>query len=399
MVHPYLRRRQGCEPVAYADPRLEPALAETLGVMLFQEQVLKVARDLAGFSRRARGAAAPRAGQQARGRRIGRAARGFHRGRDDAGRAAQSCRGSLRATGRVRRLLVPQEPRGRLRRARLPVRLAEAATTRRLSWPGLLNNQPMGFWAPGVLVQDARRHGVRLLPPHINRSSDHSTLESGVLRLGLRTVSGIGEVGATRILTARAASPFTSLSDFCRRSRLPRRLIEQLIVAGALDIFGERRQLLWDLDTLRYMEEELDLVFPPDAVDLPLLSEEEAAQMQRTALGFGLREHPLAAWRAKLRAAGYLSSADLSQPALTGEVRVVGIVVMHQSPPTAKGHHFLTLEDEDGFINVVVRPAIYAQQRAIWRETSLLAVTGIIERQKGVVNVVARVAQAMRAQS
>jgi error-prone DNA polymerase len=398
MVHPYLRRRQGREPVTYADPRLRAALAETLGVVLFQEQVLKIARDFAGFSpgqgellRRALGSkrAAEELAELREAFVEGAVTQGAPRKVSEAvfGQLAAFAGYSFpKSHAAAFAVLVYQSAYLKLRH---PAALLA----------GLLDNQPMGFWAPGVLVQDARRHGVRLLPPHINRSSDHSTLESGVLRLGLRTVSGIGEVGATRILTARAASPFTSLSDFCRRSRLPRRLIEQLIVAGALDIFGERRQLLWDLDTLRYMEEELDLVFPPDAVDLPLLSEEEAAQMQRTALGFGLREHPLAAWRAKLRAAGYLSSADLSQPALTGEVRVVGIVVMHQSPPTAKGHHFLTLEDEDGFINVVVRPAIYAQQRAIWRETSLLAVTGIIERQKGVVNVVARVAQAMRAQS
>lgn len=397
MVHPYLRRRQGREPVAYADPRLKEALAETLGVVLFQEQVLKIARDFAGFSsgqgemlRRALGS-----------KRVVDELAGLHEAFVE-GAVAQ---GALRQTAeavfkQLSAFAGYSFPKSHA--AAFAVLVYQSAYLK-LYHPaallaGLLDNQPMGFWASGVLVQDARRHGVRLLPPHINRSADHSTLENGVLRLGLRTVSGVGEAGATRILTARQPGPFAELADFCRRSRLPRRLVEQLIVAGAFDALGERRQLLWDLGALRYMEEELELVFPPDAVDLPPLSEAEAAQMQQHALGFGLQAHPLAAWRTKLAAAGYLSSADLARPGLTGEVRVVGIVVMHQSPPTAKGHHFLTLEDEEGFINVVVRPAIYAQQRAIWRETPVLAVTGIVERQSGVVNVVARVAKAMRAQ-
>ncbi len=261
----------------------------------------------------------------------------------------------------------------------------------------LLNHQPLGFWSPAVLTGDARRRGLTVLPVDLQRSQAKCSLEDEAIRLGFNYVNGLGESGGARLVTARQAGPFRDLADLCRRTRLPRRLVEQLILAGALDGWGApRRQLLWALGQLTYQAEELPLDFPAEAIDLPPLPASEMLAWERRVLGLSAGEHVLTFYRSWLVEQGILGSQDLARQPEGAAVRVAGLVVVHQSPPTAKGFHFLTLEDEAGLIDVIIRPAIVTQIKKLpsWRgyslnDQTLLLVEGIVQRDGNIINVLA----------
>jgi error-prone DNA polymerase len=389
MVHPYLRRRLGLEPVTYPHPSLKPALVETLGVILFQEQVLKVARALAGFT--------PGQGEQLR------RALGGKRGEVE----IEAFRGIFLEGARVRS--VP-EPVAEAVFAQLKAfggysfpkshAAAFAVLVYQSAWlkcyypaaffTALLNNQPMGFWSPAVLVGDARRHGIRILPVDIQRSQAGCRVEEMGIRLGLNYVQGLGEAGTARLEEARSAGVFDTLADFCQRTRLPRRAVENLILVGAMDGWGvPRRRLLWQLGRLHYHQEELDLVFPDEGVALPPLSQAEAMAAEYGVLGLSTGDHVMTLYRPWLVRHGILSSRELETSADGGRVRAAGLVVMHQAPPTARGHHFITLEDEEGLINVIVRPKIYTGYRHILHTAPLLIIEGMVQRRDRVVNLLA----------
>ncbi len=391
MVHPYIRRRMGQETVSYAHPLLRPALEETLGVILFQEQVLRVAEALAGFT--------PGQGEQLR--------RALGSGRGAA--AIAPFRDAFRA-GAVARGVAPQIADAVFKQLEafggysFPKSHAAsfAALVYQSAWlkyyypaallVGLLNNQRMGFWPPAVLVRDARRHGLRVLPVDIHMSGPRCSLEQGGVRLGLTIILGLGETGAQRIILGRAARLYKDLADFCRRTRLARYLVEYLILAGAYDGWGKpQRTLLWELGMLRYEVEELDLPIPSSDVDLPPLEPAEAQAWQMKLLGLSTEDHPLARWRAALTARGYLSSLALAGCATEQVVQVIGTLIMHQVPPTAKKFEFLTLDDEFGMINVIVRPHIAARYRQAMRSGGeMLLVEGMVQQEGGVVNLLAR---------
>jgi error-prone DNA polymerase len=255
---------------------------------------------------------------------------------------------------------------------------------------GLLNNSPMGFWPVAILVRDARRHGVRVLPVDIHTSAVRCTLVGDSVQLGLNYVLGLGDMGAQRIIDAREARRFLDLKDFCVHTRLPRRLVEHLILAGACDGWGERRrQLLWELGTLRYEVEELDLPIPTSVVDLPPTSPDEAYDLQMGLLGLSTEEHPLARWRDALTARGYTSSQALSDCAQGQRVQLIGTLVMHQAPPTAKQFEFLSVEDELGLANIIVRPHIAARDRSAMRGGAMIKIEGVVQHEGGVANVLA----------
>jgi error-prone DNA polymerase len=389
MVHPYLRRRTGQEKVMYPHPLLRPALEETLGVILFQEQVLRVAEALAGFTR-GQGEQLRRALGSNRGpAAIAPFRDSFRAGAIARGVAAQIADAVFKQLEAFGGYSFPKS-----HAAAFAVIVYQSAWLK-YYYPaafliGLLNNQPMGFWPVAILVRDARRHAVRVLPVDIQSSDARCTLEAGSVKLGLNYVLGLGETGTQRILDARAVRPFVGLADLCRRTRLPRRLIEHLILAGACDGWGQpRRALLWELGTLRYEVEELDLPIPTSAVDLPPLGLEEAQELQMRLLGLSTEEHPLARWREALTARGYVSSLALSECANGQRVQLVGTLVMHQAPPTAKGYHFLTIEDELSMSNVIIRPAIAARDRRALRGGAIVQVEGVVQHEGGVVNVLA----------
>ena len=261
---------------------------------------------------------------------------------------------------------------------------------------GLLNNQPMGFWPPSVLVGDAHRHGVPVLPLDIHVSNVRCTLEQGGVRLGLNYVNGLGQADMARIVIARRAQPFGDFADFCRRTRLPRSLIEQLIMAGAFDGWHRpRRDVLWELGTLRYHANELELAVPGTGVTLPPLTRAEAHATEVSILGLSTGEHVMAFYRSWLEQHGVLGSAALAACDDGQRVRVAGLCVVHQAPPTANGYQFLTLEDEWGMSNVIVSPGVTQIKKLPSRrgygfnDLTFLLVEGIVQRDGTVVNILA----------
>jgi error-prone DNA polymerase len=389
MVHPYLRRRLGEEPVTYDHPLLEPALAETLGVILFQEQVLKVGKDLGGLT--------PGQGEQLRralgakhaGEAIERLHDAFTAGAREKGvseEVAEAIFDRLRAFGGY--------SFAKSHAAAFAVLVYQSAWLKvchpTAFFCALLNHQPMGFWSPAVLTGDARRHGVRTLPVDVNRSHARCAVESEHIRLGFEYVDKVGEVSAAHIEATRGAKPYVDLADFCCRTRLPRRLVENLVMVGAMDVWGSpRRKLLWELGKISYHEEELDLVFPADDVALPPLTDVEKVRLEYSLLGLSTSDHVMALYRPWLEERGVLSSGELKASKTGEKVKVAGMVMVHQAPPTAKGVHFITLEDEEGLIDVVVRPDVHARYRQVFRGTRLLVAEGIVQRKDSVVNLLA----------
>ncbi len=404
MVHPYLRRRQGLEPVEYAHPSLAGSLGETLGVIVFQEQVLRVAMSVAGFT-------------PAEADRLRRA---MSRSRSQQAMAALRERFLAGARANGLEDAVAGEIWGQLEgfagfgfcksHAAAFALLAYQTLYLKAYYPAeyycaLLNHQPMGFYPPEVIVGDARRHGVPVLRPDVNLSQAACVLEqthspegarSGEqahssewhtgLRLGLRYVHGLGEVWQERIVERRASGPYRDLADFCRRARLPRSLVENLIRSGATDGLGParpgtRRALLWALGGLAYQEEGLDIEVPVVPASLPALDEAERMAWEYELLGLTPGDQVMSLYREALRARGVLSSGELPSRQDGERVRVAGWAVVRQRPPTAKGHLFITLEDEEGLVNLIVRPDVYERYRDVLRNTPLLWVEGRLQRE------------------
>jgi error-prone DNA polymerase len=241
-----------------------------------------------------------------------------------------------------------------------------------------------------VLVRDALRHGVQVRPVHVNRSAYDCTLEGDVIRLGFRYVDGLGEAHAEQLLAARDAGPFDSLADLCRRTRLARRLVEHLILARGFDDWGtDQRQLVWELGRLRYQADELPLPLAADGVALPPMDEAERLQFEYGATGVAADGHLLELYREELDRQQVLSSRLLRAARQDATVRVAGMVITRQAPPTAKGFVFITLEDEWGLINIIIRPDVFAGQRGVWRNSLVLLVQGRVQKANGQINVLA----------
>jgi error-prone DNA polymerase len=388
MVRPFLRRRAGLEPVTYLHPLLEPALAETLGVILFQEQVLKVARDLAGFTagqgellRRALGAKRAEAA-------IRQFQADFLAGAQRKGvppDVAEQVFDQLAAFGSY--------SFAKSHAAAFAVIVYQSAW---LKWyhfeafyAALLNTRP-GFWPPAILVNEVQRRGGTVMGVDIHRSQANCTLEGEAIRLGLTYVKGLGEGQIEKIVRCRQERPFTDLTDFCRRTGIARRLVERLLLVGAMDEWNvPRRQLVWQLGTLSYKEEGLALPDDPPELTLPPLSQAEQLLAEQSVMGLSTGPHVLSFYREWLAANGILDSRELAEAPHGRRVRVAGLLVVHQSPPTAKGFHFLTLETETGLINVIVRPSIYRRFSLLLRTAQLLLVAGVVQQEDGVTNVLA----------
>ncbi len=390
MVHPYLRRRLGVEPVSYAHAVLEPALAETLGVVLWQEQVLLVSKALGQFTagqgellRRALGG---KGGPEA----IEKFQTAFIAGAQQQGVSYETAAhvfDQLKAFGGY------SFPKSHA--AAFAVIVYQSAYLKHYHTAAyvcaILNAQPMGFWSPAVVVNDARRHGIMMLPVSIFRSQADCTLEGQNIRLGLRYVAYLTSRQIQALIAAREEHTFTDLPDFLRRVTMPRTTVENLILVGAMDEWGiSRRQLLWELGERYTREGELPLTFFTHTIDLPPLSRQEALHAEYSLLGLSPGDHPMSLYQEALQAQDILGSRRLEATPHGSIVRVAGQVVMHQAPPTAKNHHFVTLEDSDGMMNVIVRPDIYDKYRFVLRNEPLLIVTGEVQRKGAVVNMIAQ---------
>ncbi|MEQ8718439.1 MAG: error-prone DNA polymerase [Acidimicrobiales bacterium] len=393
-VHPYIRRRNGREPVTYLHPLLEGALAKTLGVPLFQEQLMQMAIDVAGFS-----AAEADQLRQAMGSKRSQARMERLRGRLYKGMAERGITGDV--AHQIWEKLAAFANFGFPESHSVSFAyLVYASSWIKHHYPAafcaaLLNAQPMGFYSPHTLMADARRHGVEVLPPCVNASADVATLEpapgsaGGVaVRLGVASVRSVGDELAERIAAGR---PYASMEDLRRRVGVGLPVLESLASAGAFGCFGlERREALWSAGAVAQTgEDRLEgIVTGAEAPTLPGMSPEELALADLSVTGVAVDGHPTRFLREKLDEMGVTVSVDL--PDHRGsKVVVAGVVTHRQRPATAGGTTFLNLEDETGLINVVVSKGCWARHRRIALGCPALVVRGRLERNEGVVNVIA----------
>ena len=397
MVHPYLRRRSGKEPVDYPHSSLIPVLEKTLGVPLFQEQVMRLAVVAADYT-------PGEADQLRRDMAAWHRAGGMERHRERLISRMQT-KGiapefAERVFQQIRGFGEYGFPESHAASFAL---IAYATAWLKCHYPAeftcaLLNAQPMGFYAPATIVEDAKRHGVAVRPVDAEKSVWNCTLEpcsesagGFAVRMGLRYVKELGAGGWKLIDEARSASPFASLEDFIRRTGLGEGALGMLAEAGVLECFGlERRPALWEVRRLvRARDESLALVARELSPAFnPLSAFEEVAWDYRRTL-HSPRRHPLEPLRAKL-AAQHLPDARTVASMRHGErARYAGLVICRQRPGTAGGVVFMTLEDETGFVNLVLWKRVFARHAALAKTANFLGVTGAVQAEEGVVHIVA----------
>ncbi|UCV30080.1 error-prone DNA polymerase [Ferribacterium limneticum] len=393
MVHPYLKRRQGRERIERISPAVDAVLERTYGVPIFQEQVMQLAVVAANFT--------PGEADQLR-----------------RAMAAWKRKGGLEP--------FEQKLRAGMADNRLPAAFAEriilqiqgfgeygfpeshAASFALLVYAsawlkrhhpaaflcGLLNSQPMGFYSPSMLIQDARRHGVSVLPPDVMVSNWDSHLdENGAVRLGLREISGFSKAVAERIAAVyRKEQPFSNVADLAERAGLQRRDLDLLAAADALQgLAGHRRQAAWAASAAVVQGDLFDgtPVFETE-IELPAPNEGENLVADYRSLGLTLRCHPLTLLRQQLAERRFVSATDLKKAGHHALIRSAGIVVGRQRPGTATGIVFVTLEDESGLTNVVVHPQLVEKQRRELLNATLLGVYGQLQVEGEVLHLVAK---------
>ncbi len=399
MVHPYLRRRQGVEPITYPSPAVKAVLERTLGVPIFQEQVMQLAIVAAGFSP---GEADHLRRSMAAWRRKGGLEKFEQRLIDGMGE-----RGLSEAFARQ----IYQQILGfgeygfpESHSASFALLVYVSAWLKHYEpaafCGALLNSLPMGFYGPSQLVQDARRHGVDVRPVDVTMSEWDCTLEAPgahdassaappALRLGLRMIAGLSEAGAQRIVATRHTRAFDSVADLARRGALDARDLARLAGADALAaLAGHRHGAAWDVAGIERLPPLLaDSTFDEDDPALVAPTEGQDIVADYQALSLTLRRHPLALLRAHLRRQRLMTAAEIAQAPHGRIVRTAGIVIGRQRPDTASGVVFVTLEDETGATNVIVWRDLGDRQRRELLGAKLLAVYGNIEREGQVVHV------------
>jgi error-prone DNA polymerase len=392
MVNPYLARRNGREDVRYPHPSLEPILKRTLGVPLFQEQLIRMAMTAAGFT----------GGQADELRR----AMGFKRSQERMNDIEIALRAGMKKNGIVG-AAQDEIIQGIKSFALYGFPESHAASFALLAYASaylkayhhaaftaaLLNNWPMGFYHPSTLVNDAVRHDVEVRPIDVTRSGWRCDVEDAgrALRLGLRYVSGLREETGRRIEAARAAAPWASLADFAARAEPNERELTTLAEVGALAALGgTRRQALWQVDAIG-KSGALFARVDPDAGAAPVAllemtgMEEMAADFRAGSISTG--PHPMTFARAELARRGVKRAADLRGVPNGRRVAIAGVVVVRQRPSTAKGFVFVTLEDETGFANAIVTPQRFAQHKHVIVASNGLIIEGVLQNLDGVVSI------------
>ncbi len=410
MIHPFLRRRNGLEPVTYPHPKLKPILERTLGVPLFQEQGMRMAMEAAGFS----------AGEADRLRR----AMGHKRSRERMVEIYPRLVEGMVQNG------IPREDADKLyhmlegfadygfpeSHAASFALLAYASAYVKCHEPAvfaaaILNVQPMGFYSTEVLVNDARRHGVAVKPIAVNESEWWSFVDKdGALRLGFHLVRGMGEVQRDRLERALAygedaphgdlstdegSAPreFADLVDFARRTGLEREALENLAAAGAFaPWYPTRREAMWALRGLNEREARGELGRAMEIANEPEPALPKLSDIEQTALDIhatGVSDvQPIAHFRAMLDQQNVLAASRLPAMPKNLVCKVGGMVITRQRPGTAKGFVFLTLEDETGLVNVIVRPDVYERNRRTIRSSQSLIVEGVLQKEYGCIDVI-----------
>jgi error-prone DNA polymerase len=355
MVEPFVARRRGREPVTYPHPKLEPILKKTCGVVLFQEQVIAIASELAGFT----------PGEADRLRRLMTHSRSLGEmralGEEFIRRAAE--RGvEEKAAREIFACLEGYASYGfcEAHAAAFAVtayRTAYLAAHRPVEFfAALLNNQPMGYYPLDVVVNEAKRRGVRFLLPDINLSGEKFALEGGALRVPLSRVKGMGPAALAQLLAEREKGRFRSLADFCRRVRPDRDLAENLVRCGAFDSLYPHRRALLELLPQTLAAWGQAVLEPEPPADLEDFSPQEKRLMEYEVLGFEVEGHYMSWWRPRLAREGYVRAAELMRLEDGAPVKVAGIPVRPHRPPTRSGRIvvFLSLEDETGLADITV---------------------------------------------
>ncbi len=398
MVNPYVERRLGREPVIYPHPSLERCLVDTLGVVIFQEQVLQVAHDFAGLSyadadglRRAM--SHYRTDTQMDVCRVAFVESAVRLGRDRElaeqlyeAIAYFSGYGFCRSHAAAFAKTVYQTA---FLKVYYPAEFLAA----------ILSNEPCCYYPTQTVIEEARKWGIRVLPININRSNARYTVEHGAIRMGLMQVKGMTEEAAGQIVEARGHRSFSSFVEFWQRSSTHRDVAENLIAVGAFDTLGRnRRALLWQLEEIirtvprAATPHTRSLVPVGDAAlpDLPPLTELDAAGLDFTLQGASARYSIMSFYRRSLRRARVLSIGQLEGRMAGVLVRTAGIVISRQQPPTAKGMTFLVIADEEGELPVAVFPNVYRDYRLVINGSSALVVEGTIQRERHVTSFLAK---------
>ncbi len=409
-VHPYIRRKQRREPVTYAHPLLEPILKDTLGVILYQEQIIVIAMYVAGMRP---------------GRADGfRRAMTRHLNRVEMSSLEDEFISGCLGNG------VPREVADQLFSAVQGFAVygfcrshaaAFARTSYETAWLkmhhpvefgcGLLNNQPMGFYHPSVLVEDLKRHGLKALPVDINRSGVRCLPEpfagGHAMRIGFNYVRDLGEDGRQAIVDERErAGSYASFDDFLSRLRgkpVGPQAVRNLVMVGGFDDLGRpRRELLWGWQERwhgkglrRGIDKQSELGLNGTSPELPAIDEFDANQLEYRISDLSTGHHLIHFCRDRLAAMGALESNKVATIPSGRQVRVAGLVITRQAPATANKIRFFTLEDEFGQVNVTIKPEVFQRYRMIANRQPILIIDGVMQRQDGVHSVLARHIQAL----
>jgi error-prone DNA polymerase len=398
-VNPYIERRQALlgDPdyqVPYLHPSLQGPLAQTLGTIIFQDQVIEVSRAFAGFTageaEGLRRAMSRKRSQEAMDAHYQQFIEGARRTHPDA---------SEDVIERVWQMTVGFAGFGFPKAHGVAFGLlAYQSTWLRVHYAqeflcALLNEQPMGFYPPDSLIHEAQRRGITILPPDVNRSDAECSLTAeGAIRIGLAYIKDVHEQDIARLLAAREESgTFTDLGNLAARAGVSTPTLERLAWSGACDPLAgggahARRTALWQLGVATPAHtsatgRQLALHLPlPDAPSLPGLGDWEAMLADYAATGVSVKRHPLSLLRDRLTQLGALRIDQLSDTQHGAQIAVGGLVIARQRPQTANGITFLLLEDETGTLNVIVQPKLYEQRRLVVRTEPLILITGRLER-------------------
>jgi len=394
MVHPYLKRRQGREKVVYPHPALEPVLERTLGVPLFQEQLLRMAMITAGFSGGEAEELRRAFGFKRSERRMKEVEVKLRQGMDRNGITGDVQDQIIRSITSFALYGFPES------HAASFALLAYASAYLKCHYlaaftAAMLNNQPMGFYSPATLVKDAQRHGLKIKPIDVTKSDWLCTLEGDALRIGMRYIKGMRESAAQAIVRERAAAPFTSVDDLARRvPELQKRELVFLAEVGALNFLSpahrmHRRDALWQVErACRRTGPLLERIEEPDGSSpLEVMTSEERLVADFHGTGMTVGPHPMAYYRVELNAMGVLRAIDLGGVRNGSWVRVAGAVIARQRPGTAKGFVFLSLEDETGISNAIITPDVFAEHRFTIVDGKFLLVEGRLQNVDNVISV------------
>jgi error-prone DNA polymerase len=387
-----LNRRAGCEPVDYIHPLLEPVLKRTLGVPLFQEQILKVAMVIADF----RGDEAEEL----------RRALGFHRSDERMRKVILKLRAAMERKG-IGPEAIEKVIKGVASFALYGFPESHAISFANLVWTsawlkvhrtaefftGLLNNQPMGFYSPATLLRDGKRHGLRFKPVSVLHSQWKCTIEEeGCIRLGFCLVRGLSTGRGKRIAAQRAEQPFVSLHDFRTRTQLAKDELRVLAKIGALNGLAEhRRDALWQVeeavdpgDLFSWVNRNTK---EPASMDQPLapMSPGERTEADYHGTGLTVGPHPMQLVRADFP--HLWRAADLPEARNGDWVAIAGNVICRQRPGTAKGFVFVSVEDETGIANAVIAPALFEKLRLLITQENFLVITGRLQNADKVIHI------------